>query len=38
MERLFENDYILEKEKAKLLNPTALAFVGDAVYTLYIRG
>ena len=38
MDRLFENDYILEKEKAKLLNPTALAFVGDAVYTLYIRG
>lgn len=38
MDRLFEEDYIISKDKARLLNPTALAFVGDAVYTLYIRG
>lgn len=27
----------LEKERAKQMNPVVLAFVGDAVYTLYVR-
>ncbi len=27
----------LDKERAKQMNPVVLAFVGDAVYTLYVR-
>ena len=27
----------VEKERAKQMNPVVLAFVGDAVYTLYVR-
>ncbi len=27
----------IEKERAKQMNPVVLAFVGDAVYTLYVR-
>jgi len=35
---VFGIDSVLEKEEAKLLNPVVLAFVGDAVYSLYVRG
>ena len=28
---------VMEKEKAKLMNPVVLAFVGDAVFTLFVR-
>lgn len=28
---------VMEKEKAKLMNPVVLAFVGDAVFSLYAR-
>jgi ribonuclease-3 family protein len=27
----------LDKEQAKLINPVTLAFIGDAVYSLYVR-
>ena len=27
----------LPREEAKLINPVVLAFVGDAVYSLYVR-
>lgn len=37
MEKLFKNIPNLEESKAKKLNPQILAFVGDGVYTLYIR-
>ncbi len=30
-------DAPVEKERAKQMNPVVLAFVGDAVYTLYVR-
>ena len=36
MENLFNFEIISEKE-AKLKNPQVLAFVGDAVYSLYVR-
>lgn len=34
---MFGLDSILTKEEAKQLNPVVLAFVGDAVYSLYVR-
>lgn len=33
---IFENIPV-EKERAKQMNPVVLAFVGDAVYTLFVR-
>ena len=36
MENLF-NFKILTEEEAKLKNPQVLAFIGDAVYSLYVR-
>ncbi len=36
-ERVFGLDSALSKEEARLLNPVVLAFVGDAVYSLYVR-
>lgn len=36
MKNLFEIDYLSEEE-ARLKNPQVLAFLGDAVYSLYIR-
>lgn len=37
MEKLFNNIPNIDISKAKKLNPQILAFVGDGVYTLYIR-
>ncbi len=37
MEKLFSNIQNMSDSKAKKLNPQILAFVGDGVYTLYIR-
>ncbi len=37
MEKLFNNIPNIDKSKAKKFNPQILAFVGDGVYTLYIR-
>ena len=34
---MFGFDSVMEKERAKLVNPVVLAFVGDAVYSLYVR-
>ena len=34
---MFGFDSVMERSQAKLLNPLLLAFVGDAVYSLYIR-
>lgn len=34
---MFGLDSVLSKEKAKQLNPVVLAFVGDAVFSLYVR-
>ena len=34
---MFGLDSILTKTEAKQLNPVVLAFVGDAVYSLYVR-
>ena len=34
---MFGLESVLEKEKAKLLSPVVLAFVGDAVFSLYVR-
>lgn len=34
---MFGFDSVLQKEEAKKLNPIVLAFVGDAVYSLYVR-
>lgn len=34
---MFGLESILTKEEAKQLNPIVLAFVGDAVYSLYVR-
>ena len=28
---------VLTKEEVRLINPVTLAFVGDAVYSLYVR-
>ena len=36
MKNLFDFEFLSEKE-AKLKNPQVLAFVGDAVYSLYVR-
>ena len=37
MEKMFTNLKNLTKSEAKNLNPQVLAFVGDSVYTLFIR-
>lgn len=34
---MFGLDSVLTKEEARLLSPVVLAFVGDAVYSLYVR-
>lgn len=34
---LFKLGDVISKEKAKNLNPVVLAFVGDAVYSLFVR-
>jgi len=34
---MFSLDSVVDKEKAKQYSPVVLAFVGDAVYSLYIR-
>ncbi len=34
---MFGLNSVLSKEEAKQLNPVVLAFVGDAVYSLYVR-
>ncbi len=34
---MFGFDSVMEKERAKTLSPVVLAFVGDAVYSLYVR-
>ena len=34
---MFGLDSVLSKEEARQLNPVVLAFVGDAVYSLYVR-
>ncbi len=34
---MFDADEKLSPAKAKLINPVVLAFVGDAVYSLYVR-
>ena len=34
---MFGLDSVLSKEKAKQINPVLLAFVGDAVFSLYVR-
>jgi len=34
---MFGFDSVMDRSQAKLLNPLLLAFVGDAVYSLYIR-
>lgn len=36
-ESVFGSESVLSREEAKLLSPVVLAFVGDAVYTLYVR-
>lgn len=37
MDRMFTNLQNLTPQKAKNLNPQVLAFVGDSVYTLFVR-
>ena len=37
MEKMFTNLKNLTEAEAKVLNPQVLAFVGDSVYTLFIR-
>ena len=34
---MFHIDEVMSKEKANNLNPIVLAFVGDAVYSLFVR-
>lgn len=34
---MFDIDARLDKAKAKIMNPVVLAYVGDAVYSLYTR-
>ncbi len=34
---MFDTDEVLPREKARALSPVVLAFVGDAVYSLYVR-
>ena len=34
---MFNLDATIEKSKAKLMNPVVLAYIGDAVYTLFAR-
>lgn len=36
-ESVFGSEEVLSREKAKLLSPVVLAFVGDAAYSLYVR-
>ncbi len=38
MSDLFDKTYVIGPERAAMLNCGTLAFVGDAVYTMYIRG
>ena len=35
--KLFKLGDVISKEKATNINPIVLAFVGDAVYSLYVR-
>ncbi len=37
METIFENIFKKEKEEVNLMSPLVWAYVGDAVYELYIR-
>lgn len=37
MDRLINIDYVLDKSKAKVINPQVLAFIGDSVYALYMK-
>lgn len=37
MFNLFEENYIIDESKAYQLNPQSLAFLGDAVFSLYVR-
>ncbi len=34
---MFDKNVVLSREKARVLSPVVLAFVGDAVYSLYVR-
>lgn len=34
---IFSKDNVITKEKARQLNPLVLAFVGDALHSLYVR-
>jgi len=34
---IFSNEDVISKDKARQLNPLVLAFVGDAVHSLYVR-
>lgn len=34
---IFSDEDIISKEKARQLNPLVLAFVGDAIHSLYVR-
>ena len=34
---MFHIDEVMSKERANNLNPIVLAFVGDAVYSLFVR-
>ena len=34
---MFELGEVMDKQKVNNLNPIVLAFVGDAVYSLYVR-
>ncbi len=34
---MFNLEQTVEKNKAKLMNPVVLAYIGDAVYSLYVR-
>ena len=37
MARMFRLDTVITETEARQLNPVVLAFVGDAVYSLYVR-
>lgn len=37
MTDIFLGQFVLDKAKVKVMNPQVLAFVGDSVYTLYVR-
>ncbi|MGN1235647.1 MAG: Mini-ribonuclease 3 [Christensenellaceae bacterium] len=34
---MFDLDTVISKDRARQMSPVVLAFVGDAVYTLYVR-